>query len=105
MYRHINDNNLLTSKLQKKFQARVLSLKNAIEKINLHMEEECHYEISEIAKETTQLKGRITSIVGEFESLLSSFAENQTMHLSQLLHSMSMLLDQMALKFGNIICY
>ena len=89
VYRHIDDNNMLTEKLQKKFQAKALSLENAIEKINLHMEEECHYEISRIAKETAQLKGRIASAKGEFKSLLSSFAENQTTHLSQLLDSMS----------------
>ena len=71
-----------------------------IEKINLHMEEEYHYEILGITKENAMLKGQIASAIGEFESLLSSFVENQMMHLSRLLDSMSMLLDQMALKFG-----
>ena len=69
------------------------------------MEEEQHYEISKITKENTTLKGRIASAIGEFKSLLSSFAENQTTHLSRLLDFMSMLLDQMALKFGYIVCY
>ena len=64
------------------------------------MEEERHYEISGIAKENAILKGQIASAIGEFESLLSSFAKNQMRHLSRLLDSMSMLLDQMALKFG-----
>ena len=46
------------------------------------------------------LKGQIASTVGEFETLLSSFAENQTTHLSHLLDSISQLLDLMAMKFG-----
>ena len=40
VYKNIDDNSLLTRKLQKKFQAKALSLKNAIEKINKFTEEE-----------------------------------------------------------------
>ena len=57
VYRNVDDNNLLTRKLQKKFQAQALSLENAIEKINQFMKEEWHYEISEIAKKNATLKG------------------------------------------------
>ena len=45
VYKHVDDNNLLTAKLQKKFQAWALSLKNALEKINKFMDEERHLEI------------------------------------------------------------
>ena len=34
VYKQVDDNNLLTAKLQKKFQARALSLENGLEKIN-----------------------------------------------------------------------
>ena len=57
MYKNVDDNSLLIGKLQKKFQARILSLENIIEKINKFMEEERHYEISGIAKENATLKG------------------------------------------------
>ena len=45
------------------------------------------------------LKGQIASAVGEFKTLLSSFAENHTTHSSYLLDSISQLLDLMAMKF------
>ena len=98
VYRNVDENNLLTRKLQKKFQARTLSLKNALEKINQFMDEERHYEISGIVKETAILKGRIASTVEEFETLLSSFADNQTTYFQQLLDSISWLLDLMTMK-------
>ena len=53
---NIDDNNLLTAKLQKKFQARALSLENALEKINTFMDEEHHLYISGITKENTTLR-------------------------------------------------
>ena len=98
MYKNVNDNNLLTGKLQKKFQARALSLENALAKINQSMKEERYYKISRITKETATLKGRIASTVKEFETLLSSFSDNQTTHFQQLLDSKSRLLDFMAMK-------
>ena len=57
VYKNVDDNSLLSEKLQKKFQAHALSFENAIEKINKFMEEERHYEISRIAKENATLKG------------------------------------------------
>ena len=86
-------------KLQKKFQARALSLENALEKINHFMDEERHLEISELAKENATLKGQIASAVEEFESLMSSFATNQSFHFKNLLESITRLLDLMARKF------
>ena len=76
MYKNVDDNSLLTRKLQKKFQARALSLENAIEKINKFMKEEQHYEIFEIAKENTTLKRQIASAVEEFETLMTFFTTN-----------------------------
>ena len=62
------------------------------------MEEERHYEISRIAKETATLKGRNSSAIEEFETLLLSFVNNQTTHFQQFLDSISQLLDFMAMK-------
>ena len=94
----MDDNSLHIRKLQKKFQARALSLESAIERINKFMEEERHYEISEIAKKNAILKGQIASAIEEFETLMSSFATNQAIHFKNLLDSVSRLLDLMAQK-------
>ena len=56
VYKNVDDNSLLTEKLQKKFQARAISLESEIQKINKFMEEERHYEISGIAKKNATLK-------------------------------------------------
>ena len=60
------------------------------------MKEERYYEILGIAKENTTLKGKITSAIEEFETLMSSFATNQAIHFKNLLDSISRLLDLMA---------
>ena len=57
------------------------------------MEEERHYEISSIAKENATLKEKITSVMEDFETLLSSFATTQGIYFKNLLDSMSRLLD------------
>ena len=75
-------------------------MENAIEKINKFMEEERHYEIFEIAKKNVELKGQIASAVKEFETLMTFFATNQSIHFTNLLDSVSRLLDLMAMKFG-----
>ena len=82
VYKNVNVSSLLIGKLQKKFQSRALCLKISIQKINQFMEEERLYEISEIAKENATLKGQIASAVGEFKTLLLSFAANQTTHFT-----------------------
>ena len=89
VYKNIDDNSLLTRKLQKKFQARALSLKNEIQKINKFREEERHYEISGITKENAILKGKITSAIDDFEILHSSFATTQSIYFKNLLDSMT----------------
>ena len=53
------------------------------------MKEERHYEIFGIIKEIATLKGQISSAVEEFETLLSSFADNQTTPFQQPLDSIS----------------
>ena len=78
VYKNVDDNSRLTEKLQKKFQAQALSLKNSIEKINKFMEEVRHYKIFWIAKENATLKGQIASTVEEFETLMTSFSINQS---------------------------
>ena len=83
-------------KLQKKFQARVLSLENKIQQINKFMDEERYYKIFWLAKENATLKEKITSAVEEFETLMPSFAINQVIHFKNLLDSVSRLLDLMA---------
>ena len=101
----MDDNSLLTEKLQKKFKARALSLESAIEKINKYMEEERHYEISRIAKKNATLKGKITSAIEEFKTLMSSFVTNQAIHFKNLLDSISRLFDLMAQKFFQLVCF
>ena len=57
------------------------------------MEEERHYEISGIAKENATLKGKITSAMDDFETLLSSFVTTQSIHFKNLLDSMTRMID------------
>ena len=76
VYKNVDDNSLHTEKLQKKLQARALSLESAIEKINLFLEEERHYKIFRLAKKNAILKEKITSAIEEFETLMSSFVIN-----------------------------
>ena len=92
-YKYVDDNSLLTGKLQKKFQTRATSLENEIQKITKFMEEERHYEIVGIVKEIDTLKGKITSAMEEFESLLSAFSTQQSVHFKDLLNSMTHLID------------
>ena len=99
VYKQVDDNNLLTAKLQKKFQARALSLENALEKINTFMDEERHLHISGIAKENATLKGQIASAVEDFEQLLNSFATNQTTHFQHILDAITNLLNLMRRNF------
>ena len=53
------------------------------------MEEERHYKISRIAKKNVTLKGKITSAIEEFETLMSSFTTNQAIYFKNLLDSVS----------------
>ena len=96
----MDDNSLLTEKLQKKFKASALSLESAIEKINKFMKEKRHCEILGIAKENAILKGQIASTIEEFETLMSSITTNQAIHFKNILDSISRLLDLMAQKFS-----
>ena len=99
VYKQVDENSLLTAKLQKKFQACSLSLENVLEKINHFMDEERHIEISRLAKENATLKGQIASAVKDFEQLLNSFVANQTTHFKHILDSITNLLNLMAYKF------
>ena len=93
IYKHIDNNSLLTGKLQKKFQTRATSLETKIQKIAKLLDEYRHYEIAGIVKETDTLKGKITSAMEEFESLLSAFSTQQSVHFRVLLNSMKHLID------------
>ena len=93
IYKHVDDNSLLTRKLQKKFQIRATSLEKEIQKISKFMDEDRHYEIAGIVKETETLKGKITSAMEEFKSLLLAFSIQQSVHFKELLNSMKHLLD------------
>ena len=101
VYKNVDDNSLLMGKLQKKFQARSLSLESTIEKINQFMKEERHYEISGVTKKNATLKGQIIFAIEEFETLMSSFITNQAIHCKNHLDSISRLLDLMVLKFPS----
>ena len=57
------------------------------------MDEDQHYEIAGIIKETDTLKDKITSAMEEFESLLLAFSTQQSIHFKELLNSMKHLLD------------
>ena len=89
VYKNVDDNSLLTRKLQKKFQDKAIILENEIQKINKFIEEKRHYEISGIAKENATLKDKITSAMDDFEILMSSFTTNQSIHFKNLLDSVA----------------
>ena len=53
------------------------------------MKEERHYKISGITKENATLKDKITSAMDDFETLISFFITNQSIHFKNLLDSVA----------------